>query len=144
MSPLKKSGKKKYFNININTNSITRRGVCFSPDKRVPMARYQEQKVPVKISSFKVNEDSLAKDVIPDYKTQLSQVTLNAEDSFNPIIVPSDTITPIESLKNAVPEQLVTIKGKVHNLTGPKKIFTRNKAELLKQHGILVDLVKST
>ena len=108
------------------------------------MARYQEQKVPVKISSFKVNEDSLAKDVIPDYKTQLSQVTLNAEDSFNPIIVPSDTITPIESLKNAVPEQLVTIKGKVHNLTGPKKIFTRNKAELLKQHGILVDLVKST
>lgn len=103
------------------------------------MARYQEQETPVKSSSFRVNEDSLAKDVILDYKTQLSQVTLNAEDSFNPIIVPSDTITPIESPKNAVPEQLVTIKGKVHSLTGPKKILTRNKAELLKQGGILVD-----
>ena len=103
------------------------------------MARYQEQKTPVKSSSFRVNEDSLAKDVILDYKTQLSQVTLNAEDSFNPIIVPSVTITPIESPKNAVPEQLVTIKGKVNSLTGPKKILTRNKAELLKQGGILVD-----
>lgn len=103
------------------------------------MARYQEQKTPVKSSSFRVNEDSLAKDVILDYKTQLSQVTLNAEDSFNPIIVSSDTITPIESPKNAVPEQLVTIKGKVNSLTGPKKILTRNKAELLKQGGILVD-----
>ena len=99
MSPLKKRGPKKYFNFNINAKSITGRGVRFSPDKRVPMARYQEQKVPVKISSFRVNEDSLAKDVILDYKTQLSQVTLNAEDSFNPIIVPSDTITPIESLQ---------------------------------------------
>ena len=89
--------------------------------------------------SLRVNEDSLAKDVILDCKTQLSQVTLNAEDSFNPIIVLSYTITPRESLKNAVPEHLVTIKGKVHSLTGPKKIFTRNKAELLKQDGILVD-----
>lgn len=55
------------------------------------------------------------------------------------IIVPSDTITSINSLKNAVPEQLVTIKGKAHSLTGPKKIFTRSKADLLKQDGILVN-----
>lgn len=122
----KKVAQRSYFNFNINTKSITWRGVCFSPDKRLPMARYQEQKVPVTISSFRVNKDSLVKDVIPDYKTQLSQVTPNAKDSFNPIIVPSDTITPIKFLKNAVPEQLVTINGKVHSLTGPKKIFTRN------------------
>lgn len=61
------------------------------------------------------------------------------QKTFKPIIVPSDKITPITSLKNAVPEQLVTIKGKVHSLTGPKKRFTRSKAELLKQDGILVD-----
>lgn len=74
-----------------------------------------------------------------DKKSQVSQVTLSAEDSFIPVIVSSDTVTPIQSLKNAVPEQLVTIKAKVHSLIGTKKIFTRDKTELLKQDGILVD-----
>jgi hypothetical protein len=52
VSPVKTSGSRRYFNFHIQTKSVTRRAVCFSPEKRSNMTTFQDQKVPVKIQQF--------------------------------------------------------------------------------------------
>ena len=133
------SGAKKYFNCHIHTKNETRRAVCFSPEKKHIMIRVQEQKSPVKISKFRINLNSTSKDIILNKDTHISPTVLSRENAFTPVTVSTDEVTPLDALKNAVPEQLVTIKAKLFSLPAQKKIITRNKSELLKQDGTLVD-----
>lgn len=89
------------------------------------MTRLQEQKSPVKISKFKINWNSPTKDIVINQDTNNSQTTLSDENAFAPVTVPTDSITSLDSLTNAVPEQPITIKAKV--------------AKLIKQDGTLVE-----
>lgn len=141
MTPMIASGSKKYmyFNCHIHTKSQKKRAVFFSPEKKILMARFQEQKSPVKISKFKINFSSPTQDIIINQDTEITQTELNGESAFIPVSVPTASITTLESLANAVPEQLITIKAKVFTLGLVKKIITRNKQELNKRDGILVD-----
>ena len=139
MTPMMTSGSKKYFNCHINAKNQKKRAVCFSPKKRSKMTRLQEQKSPVKISKFKINWNSPTKDIVINQDTSNSQITLSDENAFAPVTVPTDSITSLDSLTNAVPEQPITIKAKVFNLTQPKKIITCNKTKLIKQDGTLVE-----
>ena len=136
VSPVKSSGNRKYFNFNIQTKSHTRRGVCFSPEKRANMSHFQDQKVPVKINQFRT---AASNDVVVDQKTEISPTTLTEEQMFTPNFVPSDRITTLDSIKNAVAEQFVTVKVKVHSLDNVKKITTKLNKTLDKQEGILLD-----
>ena len=131
VSPVKSSGNKKYFNFNIQTKSETRRGVSFSPEKRVNKSMFQDQKVPVKIQQFCT---AASNDVVVDQKTKISPTTLTEEQVFMPNFVPSDRITSLDSIKNAISEQFVTVKAKVHTLGVVKKITKLNKT-LNKQGG---------
>lgn len=103
------------------------------------MTRLQEQKSPVKISKFKINWNSPTKDIVINQDTNNSQTTLSDENAFAPVTVPTDSITSLDSLTNAVPEQYITRKAKVFNLTQTKKIITCNKTKLIKQDGTLVE-----
>ncbi len=136
VSPVKSSGNKKYFNFNIQTKSETRRGVCFTPEKRVNMSMFQDQKVPVKIQQFRT---AASNDVAVDQKTEISPTTLTEEQVFTPNFVPSDRITSLDSIKNAISEQFVTVQAKVHTLGDVKKITTKLNKTLDKQEGILLD-----
>lgn len=133
------SGAKKYFSCHIHTKSQKKRAVCFSPEKKTLLARLQEQKSPVKISKFKINTNSPTKDIVINQDTEITRTELNAESAFTLVTIPTDSITTLESLSNAIPEQLITIKAKVFTLGLVKKIITRNKQELNKQDGTLVD-----
>jgi hypothetical protein len=136
VSPVKTSGSRKYFNFNIQTKSETRRGVCFSPEKRTNMTTFQDQKVPVKIQQFRT---AASNDLIVDQKTEVSPTTLTEEQMFTPNFVPSDRITSLDTIKNAIGEQFVTVKAKVHSLDSVKKITTKLNQTLDKQEGILLD-----
>lgn len=74
------------------------------------MTRLQEQKSPVKISKFKINWNSPTKDIVINQDTNDSQTTLSDENAFAPVTVPTDSITSLDSLTNAAPEQPITIK----------------------------------
>lgn len=122
------------------TQKIRRKGQSASHIKReVKWLDFQEQKSPVKISKFKINWNSPTKDIVINQDTNNSQTTLSDENAFAPVTVPTDSITSLDSLTNAVPEQPITIKAKVFNLTQPKKIITCNKTKLIKQDGTLVE-----
>ena len=136
VSPVKSSGNRKHFNFNIQTKSETRRGVCFSSEKRPSMSNFQDQKLPVKIQQFRTADSN---DVVVDQKTEISPTTLTDEQMFTPNFVPSDKITSLDSIKNAIAEQFVTVKAKVHSLGTVKKITTKLNKTLDKQEGILID-----
>lgn len=105
------------------------------------MTGLQEQKSPVKISKFKIRWNSPTKDIVINQDTNDSQTTLSDENAFAPVTVPTDSITSLDSLTNAVPEQPITIKAKVFNLTQPKKIITCNTTKLIKQDGTQINVV---
>ena len=52
VSPVKVSGSGscKYFNMTLQTPSGTTNAVCFSPEKRAALEKYQSEKSPVKIT----------------------------------------------------------------------------------------------
>ncbi|XP_033107225.1 uncharacterized protein LOC117109093 [Anneissia japonica] len=139
VSPMKNSGSKKYFNFNVHTKSKTKRGVCFSPNKRPTMTNFQNQKVPVKIEHFRTNSSPTGTDVIIHQQTNITSTVLSEEQMFTPVSVPTDTITSLNTIKNAIPEQFVTIKAKVHSLGSVKRITTKLNQVLRKQEGILLD-----
>ena len=56
-----------------------------------------------------------------------------------PNFVPSDRITSLDLIKNAISEQFVTVNAKVHTLGDVKKITTKLNKTLDKQEGILLD-----
>jgi hypothetical protein len=64
---------------------------------------------------------------------------LTEDDKFTPVIVPSDTLTSLDSLKSAVADQFITIKAKVQSLSAVKKIVTKFNKTLNKQEGMLLD-----
>ena len=108
----------------------------FSPEKRPSMSNFQDQKLPVNIQQFCTADSN---DVVVDQKTEISPTTLTDEQMFTPNFVPSDKITLLDSIKNAIAEQFVTVKGKVHSLGTVKKITTKLNKTLDKQEGILID-----
>ncbi|CAB4018425.1 Hypothetical predicted protein [Paramuricea clavata] len=59
--------------------------------------------------------------------------------SWTPNFVPSDRITSLDSIKNVIGEQFVTVKAKVHSLDSVKKITTKLNQTLNKQERILLD-----
>ena len=110
MSPVMTSSAKKYFNCHLHTKNETRRAVCFSPEKKHITIRVQEQKSPVKISKFRINLNSPSKEIILNKDTHISPTVLSSENAFTPVTVSTDEVTPLDALKNAVPEQLVIVQ----------------------------------
>ena len=99
------------------------------------MSNFQDQKLPVKIQQFCTADSN---DVVVDQKTEISPTTLTDKQMFTPNFMPSDKTTSLGSIKNAIAEQFVTVKVKVHSLGTVKKITTKLNKTLDKQEGILI------
>ena len=142
VSPLKVSGKRKYFNYNIHTKLQTRKGAFFTPNKRQELTNFQNNKSPVKIQNFHIYTEA-SNDLVLDKDSRVSVTELMEEDQFTPVIVSSDTLTTLESLNNATADQFVTIKAKVHSLSATKKIVTKKRPSTSKKEFYLIQQHKS-
>ena len=93
-----------------------RKGVCFSPEKKEKLEQFQKCKSPIKIRKY------AARNIVIDKRTQ---VILSADPlSFACVYLDSDK--SMGSLKKVTPNQTITLKGKVVNLYGRKKISGKN------------------
>ena len=71
--PSEEKWSQEVFNFNIHTKEGTRRGVCFSPEKRNPMSAYQDDQKPIKVHKFRISSTN---DIMFDQKTIISQQSL--------------------------------------------------------------------
>jgi hypothetical protein len=69
----------------------------------------------------------------------VSKTILTEEEHFKPVIIATDVVSSLNTIKDAIAEQFVTIKAKVCHLSAIKKINTQQHNVLTKQEGILVD-----
>ena len=122
----------KFFDFKVQLKEEIVRGVCFSPEKKEKLEQFQKCKSPIKIRKYGENHKYGARNVVIEKK---NQVILSAAPlCFACVDLDSDK--SIGSLKRVAPNQTVTIKGKVVNLSGRKKIAGKN---LSKQEGMIVD-----
>ena len=99
----------------------------------------QFNKKPVSISHFRINKNYENNNVVMNNKTVIHDSNVTS-DGFKRIDIP-DTLD-INSLANVAAEQLVSFKGKVMNLTGPKT-FQTQKGNFRKQEGFVIDQTAS-
>lgn len=130
-------GKTSYFSCQLQTESSgVIRAVCFSPEKRPIMEKYEEKKSPVKISKFRVNEKEGSKDVIINKYTKV--IKAEATEEFPYVAVPYSAVMAISSVNNVATGQLITLRAKVAQLSSTKVINT-TMGPLRKQEAQLVD-----
>lgn len=106
------------------------RWVGFSPEKKDKLEQFQKCKSPIKIRKYGQNHKYGARNIVIDKRTQVRAAPL----SFACVDLDSDK--SIGSLKKVASNQTITIKGKVVNLYGRKKISGKN---LSKQEGMIAD-----
>ena len=113
-SHVHKSGKLSYTTCQLQTPSTaTVKAICFSPDKAKPLKSAMETKSPIKLRKHQFNQHS-NNIVNKDTNSQLYRVTwLQAFwKSGNP--------ANNNAMNSISPQQLLTVKAKVTQLTGPK------------------------
>ena len=120
VSPLKKSSKATYFDLVIQTKDDTVRAICFSPKKHNDLQMKSKASSPVKLANFRIKDDGSPQTILMDNKLELH----DTEVDFPVKSIP--TTNSISSLSEVHYQQLITIKGKVVQLSGIKKVNTRN------------------
>lgn len=120
VSPIKKSSKATYFDMQVQTKSELLRAVCFSPKKHTEFESKCKSVSPVKLKKFKLDDKNNNKTILLNYGAEIIDTTVD----FEPQPIPPTN--NIASLTGAHLHQLVTITGKVTQLTGIKKVNTQS------------------
>ena len=141
VSPVKvsASGNCKYFNMTLQMSDSSVNAVCFSPEKRSVLQKFQTEKSPVKITKFRTSSKYEKEDVVIDKGTKVTPV--NESIGFEHIDLSPSSITSQASLNQVSAEQLVTVKAKVVKVSGSKKISSQRSSSghLKKQEIVIVD-----
>ena len=87
ISPLKKSAKTLWFDMQIQTQTEVVRGVCFSVAKHNSFKKFSDQKSPFKIKKFNNDTTASTKSVLMSSRIQVEPL---AKLSFEPIIIPAN------------------------------------------------------
>lgn len=138
VSPIKKSEKVSYFDMSIQTNNDVIRGVCFSPVKHTQFKDISEKKSPVKVRQFKLDNKSDNNTVLMYHNVSLDSVD---DINFQPKDIP--TTYNIASISAFNTNQMITIKAKLLQKSGKKKVKTANgeksivNAYLVDPHGTI-------
>lgn len=146
VSPVKKAGNndKRYFNFTLQCSDKTRRGVCFSPERRSEMHTVAQTKSPVKIENIKAQNSRMNDEVTVKKFSKITPVDkVDFEFSNELSKSAADGVMPISSIPKLAREQLVSIKGQVVEISGIKRINTTFKGELRKQDVIVRDPTSS-
>ena len=134
VSPVKKAAVsgKSYFNLALQTDKSVKRAVCFSPDCQQRYKDMELAKSPVKLSNYLVKNN----DVLLNKSTLLKPLG-EVPFEFNSKLSCNSVLSLID-LDRLAPEQLVSIKCEVSELTAVKKSGTGD-GILLKQEAVLRD-----
>ena len=135
VTPVMSAGKVKYTTCQLQTSSNALvKAICFSPPKHGPLRSAMEKKSPVKIQHYDYNEKFC--NVVIKNKSSLNILKEKLPFALKESM--ENEVITIDSLSSKVPEQLVTIKATVNDVSGVKTIKTPNKT-LKKSSGTLVD-----
>ena len=133
-SPVQNSNKTNYFDMVIQTESRLVRGVCFSSARHGESSALFKNSSPVKISNITV------KDVETDYPMVLMNARTKLHKTEVSFKIQQCTYDlNIGFLSTVNNKQLITIKAKVVNLSGVKKMQTQRYDPKNKTDAILVD-----
>ena len=135
LSHVHKSGKVSYTTCQLQTSSTaTVKTICFSPDKAKPLKSAMETKSPIKLRKYQFNERF--NNIVVNKNTVIQNYTKSLD--FKPSETLQTQLITINSINSISPQQLVSVKTKVTQLTGPKTHRTE-KATLQKSSAVLVD-----
>ena len=124
---------KKFFDFRLQTQEDVIRGVCFSPGKKRAFEDAALKKSPVKLKKF-IHDKKNTTDILMNDKVLLEEV---AEVDFEyRQIVPHEM--NIGKLNIITPEQMITLKAKVINLSQPTAVHAHG-GTLAKVEGLLID-----
>lgn len=133
LSPVKKSDKTNYFDVQVQTDSKVVRGVCFSPQKHSQFASFCKNKSPVKITNITIKDKhSECPSILMNNQTQLETAVPTFEVQKMPPVQNISSLSPVND------RQVITIKAKIVQLSGVKVIGTRYGPKK-KREGFLVD-----
>ena len=128
MSPMKnaQSSKRKYFDCTLQNKDTTVQAVCFSPEKYSELNTLQKTKSPVKITNYNTSAASSGKeDIIILSKTRISPITSNEIDfPYLSELTATGILPDLSALEKLAPEQLVTIKAEVAQVSAVKTLHT--------------------
>ena len=117
LSHVHKSGKVSYTTCQLQTSSTaTIKAICFSPDKVKPIKSAMETKSPIKLRKYQFNERFNT--IVVNKNTVIQNYTKSLD--FKPSETLQTQLITINSINSISPQQLVSVKAKVTQLTGPK------------------------
>ena len=115
MSPVKTSGKYKYFDMKLVTKDSARRAVCFAVNRKIEFEEIQNNRSPVKINDFTIKNLFGSDDMLID---KHSRIEVLKSASFEPLHIS----VKIAELDNILKDEIVTVKGKLVSISGVKKV----------------------
>ena len=118
-----------------------KRPFCFSPERKATFDTLEKQKSPVKLSNYRTSTKYGTTDIVIQKYTNVQVTTaLELEKQFQYQPMPdTQDLSSISSLSDVAPNQLVTIKANLFQLSGIKTIIMDDSKQLTKQEGIIVD-----
>lgn len=125
-SLIKKSGNLRYFNRSLQTSSSGIRGaVCFNPERKGTFDTLEKQKTLVKLSNYRTSTKYGRTDIVIQKYTNVDvpkEPKLHEEFQYHPM---PDTNAPtaINRLSDVAPNQLITVKGKLCQVSGVKTVI---------------------
>ena len=115
------------------------RAVCFSPNKHSEFVALQKAKSPVKVSNF---TKSKGKDIIFNQYTKITPVD-NIDFQHSSKLLVTGIANTIASLNEVAPEQLVSVKAEIPEVSGVKSVKTQYQGTLRKQEVLIRDTTSS-
>ena len=120
VSPIKRSGPSKYFNCELQTYSNVVKAVCFAIEKKEHLDTLAQHQSPVKLKKYGISNKYGRQDIVINKYTTLTPCTASFPyKSLN-------NITSIASLSQVTPDQLVSIKGQLLQLSGIKTLVLQS------------------
>ena len=141
VSPVKdaKFSGRKYFNCTVQKKDGPVRAVCFSPNKHSEFTTLQKAKSPVKVSNY---TKSTGKDIVFNQYTKITP-TDDIDFQHSAKLLASGVANTIASLNEVAPEQLVSVKAEIAEVSGVKTVKTQHQGTLKKQEVLIRDATSS-
>ena len=130
---------RKYFNCTVQKKDGPVRAVCFSPNKHSEFTTLQKAKSPVKVSHY---TKSKGKDIVFNQYTKITPVD-NIEFQHSSKLLITGLANTIASLNEVAPEQLISVKAEIAEVSGVKIVNTQHQGTLKKQEVLVRDTTSS-
>lgn len=136
VSPIKNSGKTKYFDCKLQTRSSVVKGVCFSPEKKKHLEDFMHTREAVTLTKCDISNKFNVTNIVINKKTNVQKCTTPL--NFERVDIENTTVK-LSTVKSILFGQLINVKATVRQLSGSKIISTSAGARLKKQEAVLVD-----